>query len=140
MQDEANKSTESTELDTSRHFLRQWIEADLAAGKNDGTVVTRFPPEPNGWIHIGHAKAVWVDFGMAALFHGRCHLRMDDTNPSKESEDFVEQLKRDIEWLGYKPGRVENLSRRAHRTRPPLPLARPPRRGEPRALPQDARR
>ena len=102
MQDEANKSTESTELDTSRHFLRQWIEADLAAGKNDGTVVTRFPPEPNGWIHIGHAKAVWVDFGMAALFNGRCHLRMDDTNPSKESEDFVEQLKRDIEWLGYK--------------------------------------
>ena len=102
MHDDANNGPENTKPDTSRHFLRQWIEADLAAGKNDGTVVTRFPPEPNGWIHIGHAKAVWVDFGMAALFHGRCHLRMDDTNPSKESEDFVEQLKRDIEWLGYK--------------------------------------
>ena len=110
MHDDANKGPENTKPDTSRHFLRQWIEADLAAGKNDGTVVTRFPPEPNGWIHIGHAKAVWVDFGMAALFNGRCHLRMDDTNPSKESEDFVEQLKRDIEWLGYsgvptEPGR-----------------------------------
>ena len=98
---ENTDSTPSTESDTSRHFLRQWIEEDLAQGKNDGTVVTRFPPEPNGWIHIGHAKAIWVDFGMAQLFKGRCHLRMDDTNPSKESEDFVEQLKRDISWLGY---------------------------------------
>ncbi len=89
------------ESDTARHFLRQWIEEDLAAGKNDATVVTRFPPEPNGWIHIGHAKAVCVDFGMATLFNGRCHLRMDDTNPSKESEEFVEQLKRDISWLGF---------------------------------------
>ncbi len=98
---ENTDSIPSTESDTSRHFLRQWIEEDLAQGKNDGTVVTRFPPEPNGWIHIGHAKAIWVDFGMAQLFKGRCHLRMDDTNPSKESEDFVEQLKRDISWLGY---------------------------------------
>ena len=82
--------------------MRQWIEEDLAAGKNDGTVVTRFPPEPNGWIHIGHAKAVWVDFGMAKHFNGSCHLRMDDTNPSKETDEFVEQLKQDITWLGYK--------------------------------------
>ncbi|MEG2725050.1 MAG: glutamate--tRNA ligase family protein, partial [Kiritimatiellia bacterium] len=94
-------TTATVESDTSRHFLRQWIEDDLAAGKNDGTVVTRFPPEPNGWIHIGHAKAVCVDFGMAALFNGRCHLRMDDTNPSKESDDFVEELKKDITWLGF---------------------------------------
>ena len=99
---EKHETESGAELDTSRHFLRQWIEEDLAQGRNDGTVVTRFPPEPNGWIHIGHAKAVWVDFGMAQLFGGRCHLRMDDTNPSKESEDFVEQLKRDITWLGYK--------------------------------------
>lgn len=101
MAEKLETATAETELDTARHFLRQWIEEDLAQGKNDGTVVTRFPPEPNGWIHIGHAKAVWVDFGMAQLFGGRCHLRMDDTNPSKESEDFVEQLKRDITWLGY---------------------------------------
>ena len=99
--EEKASSTPVTESDTARHFLRQWIEEDLAAGKNDGTVVTRFPPEPNGWIHIGHAKAVWVDFGMAKLFNGKCHLRMDDTNPSKETDEFVEQLKKDISWLGY---------------------------------------
>ena len=95
-------ATPAPESDTARHFLRQWIEEDLAAGKNDGSVVTRFPPEPNGWIHIGHAKAVWVDFGMARHFNGQCHLRMDDTNPSKETDEFVEQLKQDITWLGYK--------------------------------------
>lgn len=98
---EAKALSTAPESDTARHFLRQWIEEDLAAGKNDGTVVTRFPPEPNGWIHIGHAKAVCVDFGMAALFHGRCHLRMDDTNPSKETDEFVEVLKKDIQWLGF---------------------------------------
>lgn len=101
MKEETIAPAAPMESDTERHFLRQWIEEDLAAGKNDGTVVTRFPPEPNGWIHIGHAKAVWVDFGMAKRFGGRCHLRMDDTNPSKETEEFVEQLKRDIAWLGY---------------------------------------
>lgn len=100
--DEKTLSEPVVESDTARHFLRQWIEEDLAAGKNDGTVVTRFPPEPNGWIHIGHAKAVWVDFGMARHFNGTCHLRMDDTNPSKETDEFVEQLKKDISWLGYK--------------------------------------
>ncbi len=96
-----NEEIDSCSPDTSRHFLRQWIEEDLAAGRNDGAVVTRFPPEPNGWIHIGHAKAIYIDFGMAALFNGRCHLRMDDTNPSKETDEFVEQLKRDVSWLGY---------------------------------------
>ena len=72
------------ESDTSRHFLRQWIEKDVEDGKTGGKVITRFPPEPNGYIHIGHAKAVCVDFGMAALFGGECHLRLDDTNPTKE--------------------------------------------------------
>jgi len=89
------------ESDTSRHFLRQWIEQDVASGKTGGKVVTRFPPEPNGYIHIGHAKAVCVDFGMAELFGGECHLRLDDTNPTKESDEYAENIKRDIKWLGF---------------------------------------
>jgi glutaminyl-tRNA synthetase len=90
-----------SESDTSRHFLRQWIEADVAAGTTGGKVVTRFPPEPNGYIHIGHAKAVCVDFGMAELFGGECHLRLDDTNPTKESDEYAENIKKDIRWLGF---------------------------------------
>lgn len=88
--------------DTQRHFLRQWIEKDIADGKTGGKVVTRFPPEPNGYIHIGHAKAVCVDFGMAELFGGECHLRLDDTNPTKESDEYAENIKKDINWLGFK--------------------------------------
>ncbi|MBQ1568693.1 MAG: glutamine--tRNA ligase/YqeY domain fusion protein [Kiritimatiellae bacterium] len=90
-----------SESDTSRHFLRQWIEKDVADGRTGGKVVTRFPPEPNGYIHIGHAKAVCVDFGMAALFGGECHLRLDDTNPAKESDEYAENIKKDINWLGF---------------------------------------
>ena len=89
------------ESDTARHFLRQWIEKDVADGKTGGKVVTRFPPEPNGYIHIGHAKAVCVDFGMAKLFGGECHLRLDDTNPTKESDEYAENIKKDINWLGF---------------------------------------
>lgn len=89
------------ESDTSRHFLRQWIEKDIAEGKTGGKVVTRFPPEPNGYIHIGHAKAVCLDFGMAELFGGECHLRLDDTNPTKESDEYAENIKKDIKWLGF---------------------------------------
>ena len=89
------------ESSTSRHFLRQWIEKDVAEGRTGGKVVTRFPPEPNGYIHIGHAKAVCVDFGMAELFGGECHLRLDDTNPTKESDEYAENIKRDIRWLGF---------------------------------------
>ncbi len=90
-----------SESDTSRHFLRQWIEKDVAEGKTGGKVVTRFPPEPNGYIHIGHAKAVCVDFGMAELFGGECHLRLDDTNPAKESDEYAANIKKDINWLGF---------------------------------------
>ena len=90
-----------SESDTSRHFLRQWIEKDVADGKTGGKVVTRFPPEPNGYIHIGHAKAVCVDFSMAKLFNGECHLRLDDTNPTKESDEYAENIKKDINWLGF---------------------------------------
>lgn len=88
-------------MDTTRHFLKQWIEKDVAAGTTGGKVVTRFPPEPNGYIHIGHAKAVCVDFGMAEAFGGECHLRLDDTNPAKESDEYAENIKKDIRWLGF---------------------------------------
>ena len=96
-----DESTKSPESDTSRHFVRQLIAEDVAAGKNGGEVLTRFPPEPNGYLHIGHAKAITIDFGMAREFNGRCNLRMDDTNPAKESDEYVESIKTDVRWLGY---------------------------------------
>jgi glutaminyl-tRNA synthetase len=83
------------------HFIREIIQADLAAGRHEGRVVTRFPPEPNGYLHIGHAKAICIDFGMAAEFGGRCHLRMDDTNPVKEEVEYIESIRRDVRWLGF---------------------------------------
>ena len=77
------------------------IRADVAAGKHGGKVVTRFPPEPNGYLHIGHAKAICIDFGVAKEFGGRCHLRMDDTNPTTEDMEYVEAIQRDVHWLGF---------------------------------------
>lgn len=97
----ADKTSPIPESDTSRHFVRQLIADDVAAGRNGGSVVTRFPPEPNGYLHIGHAKAITIDFGMAREFGGHCHLRMDDTNPAKESDEYVESIKTDVRWLGY---------------------------------------
>ncbi len=96
-----NKENKNELPDTSRHFLKQWIADDVAAGTTGGKVVTRFPPEPNGYIHIGHAKAICIDFGMALEFNGQCNLRMDDTNPSKESDEYAESIKEDIRWLGF---------------------------------------
>ncbi len=94
-------ATDTATAEGRGHFIQQFIADDLAAGANDGTVVTRFPPEPNGYLHIGHAKAICIDFGMAKLFGGECHLRMDDTNPSKEDEDYVRSIKEDVRWLGF---------------------------------------
>lgn len=86
---------------TPSHFIRQIIEKDLAAGKNEGKVATRFPPEPNGYLHVGHAKSICLNFSMAQEFNGTCNLRFDDTNPEKESQEYIEAIKRDVTWLGY---------------------------------------
>lgn len=83
------------------NFVEQEIKKDLEAGKNGGRLNTRFPPEPNGYLHIGHAKAIIMDFGAAEKFGGTCNLRFDDTNPQKEDTEYVEAIKRDIRWLGY---------------------------------------
>jgi glutaminyl-tRNA synthetase len=87
-----------------RDFIRDIVEADLNSGKVK-TVVTRFPPEPNGYLHIGHAKAIGIDFGIAAEYGGRCHLRFDDTNPAKEEQEFIDSIQRDVHWLGYDWGK-----------------------------------
>lgn len=86
---------------TPANFIRQIITADLEAGKNDGRVATRFPPEPNGYLHIGHAKSICLNFGIAQDFHGTCNLRFDDTNPHREDVEYVEAIKEDVNWLGY---------------------------------------
>ena len=85
----------------SLSFIEQKVVNDLAEGKNDGRIQTRFPPEPNGYLHIGHAKAICLDFGLAAKYNGICNLRFDDTNPTKEDVEYVEAIKEDIRWLGF---------------------------------------
>ena len=88
----------------SLNFIEAKVEEDLANGKNGGRVQTRFPPEPNGYLHIGHAKAICLDFGIAAQHNGVCNLRFDDTNPTKENMEYVDAIKEDIQWLGYQWG------------------------------------
>ena len=87
----------------SRHFIQQMIDADLAAGKNGGVVHTRFPPEPNGYLHIGHAKAICIGFGLAKEYGGLTNLRFDDTNPIKEEVEYVDAIREDLKWLGFEP-------------------------------------
>ena len=94
------------EIKEKSNFIWEAIKSDLAEGKNGGRVQTRFPPEPNGYLHIGHVKALTVDFATAEKFCGVCNLRFDDTNPTKEKEEFVEAIKDDIHWLGFEYGAV----------------------------------
>ena len=92
-------TTENSEK-KSLNFIEQIVEKDLQEGKNGGRIQTRFPPEPNGYLHIGHAKAICLDFGIAQRYGGTCNLRFDDTNPTKEKTEFVDSIKADIQWLG----------------------------------------
>ena len=98
-----NPEEEKTEK-KSLNFIEAKVEEDLSNGKNGGRVQTRFPPEPNGYLHIGHAKAICLDFGIAAQHGGVCNLRFDDTNPTKENMEYVDAIKEDIQWLGYQWG------------------------------------
>jgi glutaminyl-tRNA synthetase len=82
-------------------FVRQIVADDVAAGKNGGRVQTRFPPEPNGYLHIGHAKSICLNFGLAKEFGGKCNLRFDDTNPTTEETEYVESIQNDVRWLGF---------------------------------------
>ena len=95
---QAMTAAETTEA--GRDFIRDIVEADLASGRY-AKIVTRFPPEPNGYLHIGHAKSICLNFGIAQEFGGHCNLRFDDTNPTKEEQEFIDAIQRDVHWLGF---------------------------------------
>ncbi len=92
--------TDESTAEAGRDFIRDIVAADLASGKHK-SIVTRFPPEPNGYLHLGHAKSICLNFGIAEDFGGRCHLRFDDTNPAKEEQEYIDAIQRDVRWLGF---------------------------------------
>ena len=100
----ATTATAEAEVSTGRDFIRDIVQADLDAGKHR-EIVTRFPPEPNGYLHIGHAKSIALNFGIAEEFRGRCHLRFDDTNPTREEQEYIDSIQRDVHWLGFDWGK-----------------------------------
>jgi glutaminyl-tRNA synthetase len=97
--DVQKKKASDTTVPTN--FIKQIIDEDIKANKNDGRVHTRFPPEPNGYLHIGHAKSICLNFGIAEEYNGLCNLRYDDTDPAKEEVEYVESIKQDVRWLGF---------------------------------------
>src|SRR3977135_956288 len=95
------KDPKSTATPVASNFLHHIIEQHVADGTYGGRVVTRFPPEPNGYLHIGHAKSICLNFGLAQEFSGKTHLRFDDTNPTKEDVEYVDAIQTDVRWLGF---------------------------------------
>src|ERR1700722_19876483 len=104
MRKEQGMTSETVPVEAARDFIRDIVEADLAANRV-ASVVTRFPPEPNGYLHIGHAKSIVLNFGIAEEFGGQCNLRYDDTNPTKEHQEFIDAIERDVRWLGFDWGK-----------------------------------
>lgn len=111
-----NTETNDTNEKKGMNFVEQIVYDDLQAGKNDGRLNTRFPPEPNGYLHIGHAKAICMDFGIAEKFGGTCNLRFDDTNPVKEDVEYVDSIREDIHWLGFDWATVSIMLRTTFRS------------------------
>jgi glutaminyl-tRNA synthetase len=100
-QHETSLITNTNAEKPGKDFIRTIIEEDIHTNKYDGRVVTRFPPEPNGYLHIGHTKAFCLNFGVAQEYNGQCHLRFDDTNPEKEEVEYIDSIQEDIRWMGF---------------------------------------
>ena len=106
-EDTGDDGKASRDYSAARDFIRAIIEEDMRSNKHNGRVATRFPPEPNGYLHIGHAKSICLNFGIAGQYGGVCHLRYDDTNPAKEDVEYIDSIQEDVRWLGFEWGEHE---------------------------------